>query len=101
MERQDDPSISGDIVLLRRIPPGADRVTWDEQGNPRPSSFNFKDAEDELSVNIASDTTHAEVLAGHDGFGLVQFTAQQVRVACGTAIKICRCLEEPENGHVL
>lgn len=101
MERQDDPAISGDVVLLRRIPPWADRVTWDEQGNPRASSFNFKDDENELSVHLASETTADELLAGHDGFGLVQLTAQQVREACGKEIKICRCQEEPVMGHVL
>jgi hypothetical protein len=101
MERQDDPKISGSIVLLRRIPPWADRVSWDEQGNPRASSFNFKDDEDELSVHIASETTPDEVLEDHTGFGLVQFTAQEVREACGSGIKLCRCLEESALGHVL
>ena len=101
MERQDDPSISGDVILLRRIPPWADRAIWDEQGNPTASSFNFKDAEYELSMHIAAETTAEELLRGHDGYGLVKLTVQQVRDACGAEIKICRCTEEPAMGHVL
>jgi hypothetical protein len=100
MDREDDPSITGDVILFRRIPPWADRVSWDEAG-PVFSSFNFKDKADELSVHIATETTADALLAGHEGFGLVQFTAQQVREACGLGIKLCRCLEEPEMGHVL
>src|SRR5262249_45274342 len=101
MPRIDDPSISGDILLFRRIPPWPDNVTWDENGNPTCSSFNFKDDDRELSVHIASETTADEVLAGHEIFGLVHFTAQQVREACGPTIIICRCEEEPAMGHVL
>src|SRR5437762_2497959 len=29
MDRQNDPTIDGDMVLLRRIPPKADRGQWD------------------------------------------------------------------------
>jgi len=57
MEREDDPNISGDVVLFRRIPPWPDRVTWDENGQPHFSSFNFKDKDNELSVHLASETT--------------------------------------------
>lgn len=101
MDREDDPSISGDVILFRRIPPWPDRVTWDENGRPNFSSFNFRDKDNELSVHLASETTADEVLKSHDGFGLVQFTAQQVREACGQEIKLCRCSEEPAMGHVL
>jgi hypothetical protein len=100
MDRADDPSLSGDLLLFRRIPPWPDNVTWSESG-PAFSTLNFKDKDSELSVNIAIETTAEEVLAGHDGFGLIQFTAGQVRVACGPDIKLCRCAEEPEMGHVL
>ncbi len=101
MECEDDPNISGDVVLFRRIPPWPDRVTWDANGQPHFSSCNFKDKENELSVHLASETTPDEVLREHDGFGLVQITAQQVREACGTGIKLCRCREDPAKGHVL
>jgi hypothetical protein len=101
MPRQDDPTITGDIIFYRRIPPKGDRVTWDENGNPTPASQNFKDREDELSVYMAHETTPDDALAEHDDFGLVQFTAQQVRDLFGNAVIICRCEEDPENGHVL
>src|SRR5262245_24836912 len=101
MDRQDDPSVCGDIVLLRRIPPKGDRVQWDENGNPTPASQNFKDKDDELSVFIARETTVDAVLAGYDGFGVVQFTAQEVRDLFGKQVVICRDTEDPTPGHVL
>jgi len=107
MPRQDDSTISGDIVLYRRVPPRADRVTWGEDGFPNPSSFNFKDAHDELSLHMAQETSPEAVLAGleHQGFGLVYFTAQQVREICtkpgGPPIIFCRDDIDPTNGHVL
>jgi len=101
MEREDDPKIAGDVVLFRRIPPWPDRVTWDDSGQPNFSSFNFKDKDNELSLHLASETTPDEILRGHEGFGLVQITAQQVREACGTGVKLCRCAEDPAMGHVL
>jgi hypothetical protein len=100
MDRVDDPSISGEVLLFRRIPPDGGRVTWSENG-PVCSSFNFKDRDDELSVYLAAETSPDEVLAGHDGFGLVSFTAQEVRVACAGKVTICRCPDEPAMGHVL
>jgi hypothetical protein len=101
MDRRDDPTISGDVVLYRRIPPWPDNVTWDQDGQPSFSSLNFKDKNQELSVHLASEATPDDVLRGHEAFGLVQITAQQVRDICGAAIVICRCTEEPAMGHVL
>src|SRR5579875_789084 len=101
MDRADDPIISGDIILFRRIPPWPDSVTWDEEGQPAFSSANFRDQIQELSVSLATETTPAEMLEGHEGFGLIQITAEQVRTICGSAVIICRCTEEPERGHVL
>lgn len=68
---------------------------------PTCSSLNFKDKDHELSVNLADEATPDQALAGHEGFGLVQITAGQIRDACGAEIKICRCTEEPDLGHVL
>jgi hypothetical protein len=99
MDRQDDPEIAGDIVFYRRIPPWAGRVEWKE-GAVNFTSANFKDAEQELSIHRASETTPEQVLAGHETFGLIQITAKQIRDAC-PGIKICRSVEEPENGHTL
>jgi hypothetical protein len=47
---EDDPSITGDERLLRRIP--CTWIAWDELGNATLSSAAFKD--EELSVNIES-----------------------------------------------
>jgi len=47
---QDDPSISGDERLFRRI--ARTWVEWDAQGNPAISSAASKDIE--LSVNLES-----------------------------------------------
>jgi hypothetical protein len=103
MPREDDPAITGDVVLYRRIPHSAERVTWGEDGQPTPNPSNFRDRNDELSMNMAHETTPEAVLAGpkHDGFGLIQITVKEIRRICGPAIKICRDDEEPANGHVL
>lgn len=102
--RRDDPSLSGGLVfLLRRIPPWGGRVEWVDD-RPTPASQNFHDQHNELSVHIASETTPDAILQGHDGFGLVQFTAQQVRDAfsqCNQPVLICRDDEDTANGHVL
>jgi hypothetical protein len=98
MPRQDDPLLSGDLYLLRRIPPWAERVTW-TGGEPIPSSQNFKDQHGELSFHLEQETTVEEVLAGHDGFGLVHLTAAQIRQVCGQAAILCR--DPPPPSHVI
>jgi hypothetical protein len=100
MAHQDDPRIAGDLRLYRRIPPKGDRVSWDGD-QPTPASQNFRDREDELSVYIADETTPEAVLSGHEGFGLVEFTAGQVRELFGQDVILCRDPEDPANGHVL
>jgi len=102
MDRHDDPTINGDMVLLRRIPPYGDRVQWDDRtGEPTPSSQNFKDRNNELSTFLAAEITADAALAGHDGFGLVQFTAGRVREALGSGIIFCRDTSDPTPGHVI
>src|SRR5947209_5054244 len=104
MDRQDDPTIDGDLSFFRRIPPFGDRVTWDEHGNPSPSSQNFKDKEDELSVFLEKETTADAVLAGHADFGVVSFTAQKVREIFrqfNSTVIICHDQLDPTPGHVL
>src|SRR4051794_34673017 len=100
MPRQDDPSIDGDLVLLRRIPYYPDNVSWLEEG-PRPSSLNFKDRSLELSMHIESETTHAAIMGGHDGFGLIRLTAGVIREICAGSIGLCRDDIDPTEGHVL
>lgn len=103
MNRQDDPAFDGDIVFLRRIPPHHDRVQWFD-GTPFPSSQNFRDPRDELSVFIETETTPATALAGHVGYGIVEITARQIRDAFAEferEVVICRDDLNPANGHVL
>lgn len=100
MTRQDDPSLSGDVRLWRRIPPDADRVKLDQiTQQPRPSSMNFRDKNHELSVYVASETTIDEILAGHQGFGIVELTAAEVR-AHVPAVILCRD-PDPHPAHAL
>lgn len=100
MERQDDPRLSGKVRLWRRIPPWAGRIKQDQQtGELRPSSMNFRDKIHELSVYLAEETTVAEVLRGHEGFGIVEFTAEEVRTLLSGVI-LCRD-PQPHPAHVL
>lgn len=104
MTRQDDKTIDGDIVLIRRIPPHGGRVQWGEDGVPEPSSQNFRDQDNELSTFIAAETTPEAVLVGHTGFGLVQFTAGKLRECfqdTGVEVVICRDEVDAFPGHVI
>lgn len=74
--RKDDPNINDKDILLRRIPDTPQCVYEDEEdGMIKPSSANFLDRENALSVNLQSLTTIETVLKGHDDFGLVCFQA--------------------------
>jgi hypothetical protein len=102
MARQDDSRISGDMVLWRRIPPHPDNVKFDEEtGIATPSSLNFDDKDNELSLYIASETMVETVMAGHDGFGLACLTAADVRAALAGAAVICRDSSDPAPGHIV
>jgi hypothetical protein len=104
MPRQHDPALLPSFLVYRRIPPYADRVTWGEDGIPSPSTQNFRDRNDELSVYLAHETTPDRALAGHAGFGLVQFLLQDAVDAFEDAqrpLVICRDDDEPDNGHIL
>lgn len=101
MPWQDDPSISGDRVLYRRIPPWGGRVKWAEDGTPTPSSQNFKDPNDELSVFLEDKTTIEAILEGevNAACGVIRFRAQRVRDLLGASFIIS--LDEPPPGHVV
>ena len=104
MNRQNDPDLHGDLVVFRRIPPHPDHVQWTDDGLPEPASQNFKDRRRELSVHLASEATAEKMLAGHEGFGLVEIPLQAIREVFRDAEKplvICRDDEDPANGHVL
>jgi hypothetical protein len=101
MPRQEDPSLPDTAFVLRRIPPWGDRVQWDQDGIPSPSSQNFKDKEEELSVYLEQECTPEAILRGHAGFGVVRLALGRVREICKQNVVVCRDDEEPEFGHVL
>jgi hypothetical protein len=73
-ELGDDEGIDDEDILWRRVPPWA--VTPDGQ----PDSSNFVDKQyGELSVALADLTSIEVLLRGHEGFGVVSFTAGDVR----------------------
>lgn len=106
MPRCDDPALTGDVLLYRRVPPDTDNVRWVD-GNPVLSSYNFADIRHEPSFNIVSETSPEKMLEGHPGFGLITVSAGWIRTACingktnKCAIIICRDDEDPKDGHVL
>jgi hypothetical protein len=99
MPPEDDARISGDVVLLRRIPPWAGMVVWEVDNSPIPSSQNFRDAENDFSTFILAETTVEAVLEGHDGFGLIRFKAQAARECLGVGFIFFR--DEPPLAHVV
>lgn len=83
MEEEGQPvPIANGAVLLRRIPP----AFMQADGGTRPSSNAFDDSPDgsPMSVYVGSilltiGRSYVDVLAGHDGYGLVSFTAEMIR----------------------
>lgn len=81
----DDPSITNESDLLRRIPPY--HIVMDNNlGARRPSSAAFEDDDDGepmsvyLAPTLAAEGRAADtVLAGHAGFGLAAITAGLAR----------------------
>lgn len=81
----DDATIADDEQLLRRIYP--DWIVPDYNKNCwRPTSAAFQDSRDKspMSVHLTSELNRlglpiTNVLAGHEGYGLVWFTAQLAR----------------------
>lgn len=74
-EPPDDPTIANNDELWRRVPP--QQLITEDDGSPRASSAAFDD--EELSVNVAKDTTMDKTLAGHAGFSIVGFPAGLAR----------------------
>jgi len=100
--RQDDPSISGNVRLWRRIPNRPKNYKFDEKLNRyRPTSINFRDQRDELSVNLADESKIAKILEGHSGFLIVEFTAGLAREILDPKVVICRDPEPDNPGHAL
>lgn len=101
MPRLDDPKLSGDLLLYRRIPHWGGRALWDDPNNPVCTSQNFRDKDNELSVYIANECSPERALEGHDGFGLIQMLAHDFRDICKAAVILCRHEEETDKGHVV
>ena len=101
--REDDTSISGGVRLWRRIPNWPNHSKYDETLKKlRPSSSNFRDDKfNELSVNIADETTIEKILVGYPGFGIAEFTAGLVREMLGATVVICRDPGPDNPGHAL
>ena len=82
----DDPTIEDNMLLWRRIPP--DHVIFDaNEGRLRPTSAAFADHTNgtPMSVVLGQEViddgrTPESVLEGHEGFGLVSFTADLARI---------------------
>ncbi len=75
-DRVDDPSITDDEALWRRITPRPTLIVEGEDGKPRPSSGAFIDRETgEVSVHRAKLTTLEQVLTGHPGVGVAEINA--------------------------
>ena len=80
-EFDDDGSIPSEAKVLRRIPPG--RFVEDRDG-PRPQSDNFSNSPDGTGTSVtilAEGIDPRELLEGHDGFGLVSLSVQDIRDA--------------------
>ena len=84
-EFNDDLTITDDAALWRRIPSW--HFVYDENlGRMRPSSAAFDNDGDDHPMSIVlaelvlvSGRNHTEILAGHIGFALAQFTAGLAR----------------------
>jgi len=100
LERTDDLDLSDDESLLRRVlDKPAEWFTIDDQGNVQVSSAAFKDGARELSVNVESQTTQEDVLAGHESDGLVSFLARTPRELGHIISKTLRDDDPPEPSH--
>jgi hypothetical protein len=90
----DDPSISNETLLLRRIHPSQWIPAEDAPGGYRATSEIFSDPE--LSVVIASECSIELLLHGHGEFGVAQFAAGDIR-ECGWGV--VRVPDDKLPGH--
>jgi|SRR5580658_1028514 hypothetical protein len=88
----DDLSISGEVVLYRRIQ--SRYLQFDADGNPVVSDGAFRTKE--LSLFRSDRVTADEVLDGYPNDGLAEISAQAVRDA-----GIILSASEPPAGHVV
>jgi hypothetical protein len=100
MPFDDDPSISDNENLLRRIP--TTWIHWDENGNPNISSAAFKD--EYLSVYLESvmaraGRSPADAIQNYAGYGLAAITAANAR-ALNQRVARDPLTEEPAHAIV-
>ena len=74
MPRSDDPNLANDAVLLRRVLDKPAEWFTHVDGVLRVSSAAFRDSINEVSVNVASETTIEDVLKGNEDNGVVSIT---------------------------
>jgi hypothetical protein len=89
-----------ETVIWRRIPP---RHFPKKPGQNRPNSpaFDDDDEDEPMSVVIAREGRDpSEVLAGHEGFGLVELTIEELEAAGQEVIRDPRP-EEPDHALVI
>ena len=84
-ERRDDPSVSDNERLWRRVHP-SDIIRDPESKELRPTSAAFRPSE-EMSVDIASLTTPEAVLSNYPHHSLIEFTAGIVRKEGGIVVR--------------
>jgi len=80
--RQDDPTVTNEDRLFRRVQPSPNQLVTEPDGSRRPSSAVFKDPE--LSVNVGSlmakqGRTPEDALRGFPGYCLTSILAGDVR----------------------
>ena len=84
-ERRDDPSVSDNERLWRRVHP-SDIIRDSESEELRPTSAAFRPSE-EMSVDIASLTTPEAVLSNYPHHSLIEFTAGIARKEGGIVVR--------------
>lgn len=95
----DDETISPQLFVLRRIPPG--RIVLSDTGQ-RPQSNNFSNHPDGTGTSVSilvEGRNPSDVLDGHEGFGLVQLKVEDIRDA-GLGIVSAPLSEDPYHAHI-
>ena len=104
---QDDPTITPEQYLWRRIPPW--HFTWDaNDSNVRPTSSAFENDDDggPMSVQLADVLTEHgldenDVLCRHSGFAIARFTAETARDSNQRIVRDPRPPDDPAHALVI
>jgi len=92
----DDPSIDDETVLWRRVDPS---MFDDLEGRQTLTSFAFKSPQDELSMDVSSETTADEILAA--GFPGQKIVGIKVGLLRSLGYIVARDPEPDNPAHVL